>query len=1787
MKPINQSLTLAVIGLLLLTASSQATTRNWTGAATNNYWSSATNWDTYPSAPAANGDTLVFTTATHQNMTNDYTAITNTLTFANGGWTLSGSNMWLGGNITSTGTNAINVNTPMTAARTITVSQIGDQLTMNGVLSGAFALTKGGGGTLVLTTNNTYTGGTTIAASTGIVRISNTNALGTGAVTISKGGVVFNGFLQLSLTGANTITNSFAGFSSTTTLGDATVPCIENLSGTNTILSGLQVTGAGGNGECFKSSGGLLTLAGNLGPTITSRGVELNGAGNGMVNGAITNGPSSASFTIWKDGTGTWTLNGTNLTSGNLNLQNGKIALGPNGSISNMPIVMASGGSLDVSAVTGGWTMPAGKPFQGNGIVYGNVSSSAPIMPGQVPALYTSAASLTAGTLSFSNNLTLNGATLNMNLSSDPTGVSTPNDLLVVAGNLTVTNVSTISLGANPGSVLSVGTYPIIKFGGTLTGAATNFTVANFPTGGRGTVGGYVVTNPTSITLVVTGTPPANLVWRGDGLANNWDVTTTLNWWNTGTSSQDEFYNNDAVVFNDTSTNMIVNLNTTVTPGFVAVNSTSNYTFTGSGTIAGANGLIKSGSGALTNNLNNSYTGSTTVNGGTLVIPQLGTTNIASPVGASLNGLANLYLNGGTLEITGAGETTYRDFSVGPNGGTLQIDTPGAIEIINTSGGMNSGPNTFTKTGPGTLTSGYQQVFEGTNNIFGGILKIPTIGWFGVNLTTPVFINNGELDLNGQNMSTKPVVVQGMGDPVLNANSGTTNGAIINNAASQTQGLQFVTMTGDTAFGGTGRWDIRANSTAYLSTGGNAYNLVKAGANQISLVNVTVDPALANIDIQSGIFSYELNTTGLGNPTNTLTVENGATLDFWATTTPLNKQIVLHDNTTVSASSGASTIVGPVNMLGDTGGGTTFSMASGVSLILNGAVSGAGNLNKTGAGTMTLTATNNYTGTTTVTAGKLIVSSGQTGGGAITVNDGTVLGVTVAGLNSLPTATLTLGSSVGPVTNEFTALASTTTAPVNATNLVVNGPVTINILSGNFLAGHIYPLISFGSISGSGSFVLGTLPPLVTATVVTNGSTIALNVSSAVAIEYWTGIVNSSWDINATTNWIFNSAVATYADGNTVQFDDSASNTTVTITTAVKPKGIFVNNITKNYSVSGSPIVGTNNLTKQGAGALTLYSSNSFSGGIILSAGTLNIDNNGALGTGLFTVNGGAIDNSGSGPVTVTNAEVWNSDLTYVGNQALTLGAPGITLITNRQITASGASTLTISGVITDGGAGYSLTQAGAGTLALSGTNTYTGGTTVSNGTVVLQGDQSRASGGLLLSPLSYGGTVTIASGAIVSVAVTNHAGVTNQIQIGSITAGPGSSYSYLNVSGSVTNNGLLLAMRGSVATLNTNSTWLQNGDMQITGEGGFSGELNVTAGGSFTFTGNDTIQVNGSSGNSGYGLLYISGLFTTSAGFEQTTTPSTGYGFVELLNGGILRLSATVADITTNAVVNFYLGTGGGVIDTHGFSANLSYPIYGPGNLTKTGMGTLILNGADVYTGDTIVNAGTLALDVSASVADTTNIVVAGGATLDVSATSLSLSSSQVLSNSTSTATLNGNINAGLGSVSLTYASGTPSFSVTNGTLTLASTTVFQVNNTGAPLANGTYLLITTNLGGTVTVSDSLPPVTVTGGGLVNSATAVLDNTGGVLSLDVTGGVSVNTSRTNIIAAVSGSNLNLSWPADHTGWRLLAQTNHLASGISANTNDWGTVAGSVSTNKVSIPIDATKPAEFYRLVYP
>src|SRR6185312_4504593 len=85
--------------------------------------------------------------------------------------------------------------------------------------------------------------------------------------------------------------------------------------------------------------------------------------------------------------------------------------------------------------------------------------------------------------------------------------------------------------------------------------------------------------------------------------------------------------------------------------------------------------------------------------------------------------------------------------------------------------------------------------------------------------------------------------------------------------------------------------------------------------------------------------------------------------------------------------------------------------------------------------------------------------------------------------------------------------------------------------------------------------------------------------------------------------------------------------------------------------------------------------------------------------------------------------------------------------------------------------------------------------------------------------------------------------------------------------------------------------------------------------------------------------------------------------------------------------------------------------------------------------------------------------------------------------------------------------------------------------------------------------------------------------------SLAIDGSISVvstvSLASTNITFAVSGDTLALSWPADHTGWRLQAQTN---SGLGTN---WVDVAGSTSTNSMVLPMDGSAGNVFFRLIYP
>jgi hypothetical protein len=238
-------------------------------------------------------------------------------------------------------------------------------------------------------------------------------------------------------------------------------------------------------------------------------------------------------------------------------------------------------------------------------------------------------------------------------------------------------------------------------------------------------------------------------------------------------------------------------------------------------------------------------------------------------------------------------------------------------------------------------------------------------------------------------------------------------------------------------------------------------------------------------------------------------------------------------------------------------------------------------------------------------------------------------------------------------------------------------------------------------------------------------------------------------------------------------------------------------------------------------------------------------------------------------------------------------------------------------------------------------------------------------------------------------------------------------------------------------------------------------------------------------------------------------------------------------------------------------------------------------LTGANTYTGRTTVNAGTVSLSGSASLAST-NLTVAGGAMLDVSGltTPFALSSNRTLTNSSPGAVIGGTNNCSVGTLSLVTDGTNAAFIQTNGTMTISASTVIRVNNTGATLTSGIHPLIAAaTTGNAGKVAGALPAVVLTGNGSVAATTLQLNGAGG---LDLVVASTIASNPTNINFTVSGSTLTLTWPADHLGW--IAQSNAVDLAVS---NFWFDIAGSQAATNLVILINPAMPPVFFRLRSP
>ncbi|ECO9543378.1 fibronectin-binding autotransporter adhesin ShdA [Salmonella enterica] len=390
-------------------------------------------------------------------------------------------------------------------------------------------------------------------------------------------------------------------------------------------------------------------------------------------------------------------------------------------------------------------------------------------------------------------------------------------------------------------------------------------------------------------------------------------------------------------------------------------------------------------------------------------------------------------------------------------------------------------------------------------------------------------------------------------------------------------------------------------------------------------------------------------------------------------------------------------------------------------------------------------------------------------------------------------------------------------------------------------------------------------------------------------------------------------------------------------------------------------LFGSGSLVKTGTGELTLNGDNDYSGGTTIDDGVLIADNADSLGTGAVANNGvlqvgeGELKNTLSGTGSLvkigTGELTLNGDNDYSGGTTITGG----TLIA-ASVNALGSGDIDNSGVLQVGegelkntlfGSG-SLVKTGTGELTLSGDNTYSGGTTISGGTLIAANVNALGSG-----DIDNSGTLILdANGAFELANVTTHSGATTALAAGST----------LDAGQFTQEDGSTLSIDLGAAT----------DDAVITADSvALGGTLNVTGIGSVTDSWTPEAYT--------YTLIGSDSAITTD--FDDLTVAGMNREDVDFLtiDGKVDEADNTHYDLT--ASLSWYADRDNATTDAHG-TFTLSDPDGGfnvaatltdvddtldPGSrwdgksLTKEGAGTLILSGDNDYSGGTTINEGTL----------------------------------------------------------------------------------------------------------------------------------------------------------------------------------------------------------------------------------
>ena len=1736
----------------------------WQNASGNDNWTTS---DGTVNAPFANGSFAIFE-ATPSTVTVDNGLGNVTISgaqFASDGYVVQGAPITLVGSPADPSQSIIRVGDG-------TLVGAGYTATVNSVLQGTSGLTKSDLGTLVLNAANTYTGNTAIDG--GTLQIASDANLGGAA-----GGLSFDD-------GSLHTTASFTSNRAVTLNAGGGTLNVDN--GTTLTLGGV----IGGVGALTKSGAGIGVLVGdNTFTGLTTIGAGTLQLGNGGTTGAVTgdildnaaltinhsntvtvSGTISGTGSLAQNGTGTTILTAANSFTGGTTINAGTLQLGNGGTTGSLAGDVVDNGTLafnrsddltyanavsgtgglrqlgpnaltltaansytgttavdagalyvngNQSAATGATTVANGATLGGIGTLGGNVT----IADGGI--LAPGGNSPTPGTLTLNGSLGLSaGSVLNYSFGQANVPGGALNDLVNVGGNLTLDG--TLNVVASPGGSFDPGVYRVINYNGALIN--NGLTVGTIPSAGffvqTGVANQVNLINTNGLTLNywdgAAGPGNNDVVNGGDGTWQN--INGNTNWTDQngivnafyadrsfavfeatpGTVTVDNSLGNISVAGMQFASNGYIVQGDPITLAGTVADPTQSIIRVGDGSTAGAgyvatigsvltgtSGLTKSDLGTLVLNAANTYTGNTAINGGTL--------QIASD--ASLGGAAgSLSFNGGTLHTT-ANVSSNRAQTLNAGGGTLLTDAGTVLTL----GGTVGGAGALTTSGAGTVVLLTDATYAGGTTIGGGVLQLGNGGTSGSILGNVA--NQGTLAFNRSDTVTFGGVISGTGS-LSQSGSGTT------------------ILTGTNSY--TGDSTISAG-TLQLGNGGTSGSLV-------------------------------------GN------VANNGTLIF-------NRSDVL-----------------------------TF----------DGTISGTGDLQQNGAGTTILTGANSYAGPTAVNAGSLYVNGNQSAAtGATSVTNGATLGgtgtiggdVVVAdggtlspGGNGFAPGTLSvngnLGLSGGSILNYSFGKANVSGGAFNDLtnvngNLTLDGTLNVSTSQGGDFAAGVYRVINYAGTLTDHGLVIGTIPSVTFQVQTAVANQVNLINTAGLNLNFWDGAAgpknngavnggDGTWqNANGNDNWTDANGVvnAPYADRSFAIFEGAKG--TVTIDNSLGDVTIAGAQFAADgYTLQGDAITlagtvadpthsvirigdgssdgagytttinnvlqGSSGLTKTDLGTLVLNGINTYTGGTAINGGTVQVTNDSNLGN----TAGGLSFDDGNLQTTVNLSTA----------RAVTLNDGGGTL------TAANGSTLTLSGAI--GGTG-GLTTAGTGTTILTGINNYVGPTTVNAGRLLVNGDQSAAtgattvaSGATLGGTGTLGGSVTVSDGGILSPGTPAAPGIlsingdlglsggsilnyrfgqanvvggplNDLVNVGrnltldgtlNVTTSPGGLfgpgvYRVFNYAGTLTDNGLTLGNPTPdlfVQTSVANQVNLVNTEgLALTYWDGAAGPKNnsVVNGGDGSWQsiqGND----NWTDATGALNAPYADRSFAVFEGAKGTVTVDNSLGNVTIagaqfattgytIQGGPITLSGSTTD-PNQTVIRVGDGTAAG----GDITATVNSTLVGTSGLTKVDLGTLVLGGANTYTGATTISGGTVQIASDSNLGNATGALNFYGGTLHTTAT---FSSNRAVTVNTGGGTLNNDANTTL---TLNAISGV-------GGLTKAGT--------GTTLLNGssTYQGPTTVSAGTLVIGDANHSAAALAGGATTTVAsgATLGGYGKVNGdVDNQGSITVANALTTLGAGPTGN---------------------------------------------------------------